>query len=59
MLMFTSIDKALAALLGAVIYIVQAVFQLDLSWVSAETVEKLIPFITTIFVYLVPNKQVA
>lgn len=57
--MFTSVDKALAALVGAVIYLVQAAFQLDLSWISAETIEKLIPFITSAFVYLLPNKQVA
>lgn len=57
--MFTSIDKALAALIGAVIFIAQSAFQIDLSWISAETIEKLIPFITTVFVYLVPNKQAA
>ena len=57
--MFTSLDKALAALIGAVVFILQSMLKIDLSWISADTIEKLIPFITTILVYLVPNKQVS
>lgn len=55
--MFTSVDKAFAALIGAIVFIAQTYFQIDFSWLSAETIEKIVPFLTTILVYFVPNKK--
>lgn len=57
--MFTSVDKALAALIGGVVFLLQQYAQVDLSWLSASTIEGFIPFLTAILVYLVPNKKPA
>lgn len=61
--MFTSADKALTALLGAVIYFLQSWFKVDLGWLLAiltpDVIQNLIPILTPLFVYLVPNKKLA
>lgn len=56
--MFTSIDKALAAILGAVLYFAQLWLQVDLTWITAEMIQNIIPILTPIIVWAVPNKEV-
>lgn len=53
--MFTKIDKAIAALLGSALTIAAA-FGLNLD-IDPEVVGGIGTAITTIIVYLVPNKQ--
>ncbi|NJL70356.1 MAG: hypothetical protein HC888_01500 [Candidatus Competibacteraceae bacterium] len=54
--MFTQLDKALAALIGAGAFLLQNYAGIELTWLSAETIEGFIPFLTAILVYVVPNK---
>lgn len=53
--MFTSIDKALVALIMAVIYLVNTFTPVDFG-VSHETVANIVAIITPVLVYLIPNK---
>lgn len=57
--MFTSIDKALVALIMGVIFIVQTYTGFSLSWVTAETVSTIVGLLTPVLVWAVPNKQKA
>lgn len=58
--MFTSVDKALAALVSAIAFLAQAWFKIDLSWLvsflTPEAINLLIPVLTPIIVWAVPNK---
>lgn len=54
--MFTSIDKALVAMVMGVIFILNTYLGVNLSWVSQETVATVVGLITPVLVWLVPNK---
>jgi len=57
--MFTSMDKALAAAIMGILFIVQTFTGFNLSWISADTINTLIGLLTPVIVYYVPNKKVA
>lgn len=54
--MFTSIDKALVALIMAVIWLVNFFFGYNLSWITQETIATIVGLLTPILVWAVPNK---
>ena len=54
--MFTSIDKALAALVMGLLFIIQTYTGFNLSWISADTINTLIGLITPVLVWAIPNK---
>lgn len=54
--MFTSVDKALAALIGGLVFLLQQYAGFELGWLTAETIEGFIPFVTALLVYAVPNR---
>jgi len=56
--MFSSLDKALAALVMAILYMLNTFVGIDLG-LSAETVNTIIAAVTPFIVYLVPNKTPA
>jgi hypothetical protein len=53
--MFTSLDKALVALIMGILYILNTFAGINIG-LSAETVGSIIGILTPILVYLVPNK---
>jgi hypothetical protein len=55
MAMFTTFDKALAALVMALIYMANTFLNTGLT-ISEETVNTVISLITPVLVWLVPNK---
>ena len=57
--MFTSIDKALVAMVMGILFIVQTYFGLNTSWISQETVATIIGLITPVLVWAIPNKPAA
>ena len=57
--MFTSIDKALAAAVMGILFIVQTYTGFSLSWVTPETVSTIIGLITPVLVWAIPNKKPA
>jgi hypothetical protein len=57
--MYTSIDKALVALAGAVVYLLTALFGVNVSWLSPEMIQNGVTFLTPLLVWLVPNKPAA
>lgn len=54
--MFTSIDKALVALIMAVIWLVNFFFGYNLSWITQDTIATIVGLLTPILVWAVPNK---
>jgi hypothetical protein len=52
--MFTSIDKALVAIIMGALYVLNGVFNIDLG-IGQETVAGIIGAVTPILVWLVPN----
>ena len=56
--MFTSIDKALVALIMGILYIVNSIWGINIG-VSEQTITTIIGILTPIIVYLVPNKHPA
>jgi hypothetical protein len=54
--MFTSIDKALVALVMAVLFMLNYFFGLSVPFLSQDTVTTAIGLLTPILVYFVPNK---
>jgi hypothetical protein len=54
-LMFTAFDKALAALLGALVYFA-GMFGVSLPWLTPEVIQNIAVGVTPILVYLIPNK---
>jgi len=54
--MFTSIDKALVALIMGVLFIVQTYTGFNLSWLSHDTVTTVIGLLTPVLVWAIPNK---
>lgn len=57
--MFTSIDKALVAMVMGILFIVQTYFGMNTSWISQETVATIIGLITPVLVWAIPNKPAA
>ena len=53
--MFTSLDKALVALVMAVLFLLKNYLGIDLG-ISEETVAQIMMFLTGLLVYFVPNK---
>jgi hypothetical protein len=54
--MFTSIDKALVAVIMGGLYLAKTYFGIDLG-LSEATAGTIASFITAVLVYLVPNKK--
>jgi len=54
--MFTSIDKALVALIMSVIWLINFFFGYNLSWLSQDTIATVVGLLTPILVWAVPNK---
>jgi hypothetical protein len=54
--MFTTIDKALVAMVMGVLFILQTYVGLNTSWISQETVATIIGLITPVLVWAIPNK---
>ena len=54
--MFTSFDKALVALAGAALFLLNHFAGVDLGW-SEETVAALVAAATPLLTYVVPNKR--
>jgi hypothetical protein len=57
--MFTSIDKALVALVMGLLFIIQQFTGMSLSWISQETVTTVIGLLTPVLVWAIPNKTPA
>lgn len=54
--MFTAIDKALVALIGAIVYLASALFGINLGWLTADMIQNAVTFLTPVLVWLIPNK---
>ena len=54
--MFTSIDKALVALIMSVIFLLNFFFGFNLGFVTQETVATVVSLLTPILVWATPNK---
>lgn len=54
--MFTSIDKALVALIMSGIFLLNFFFGLNLGFVTQETVATVVSLLTPILVWAIPNK---
>jgi hypothetical protein len=57
--MFSSIDKALVAMVMGLLFILQTYVGLNTSWISQETVATIIGLITPVLVWAIPNKAPA
>ena len=57
--MFTSVDKALVALIMGLLFIVQTYTGFSTSWISQETVATIVGLITPVLVWAIPNKTKA
>lgn len=57
--MFTSVDKALVALIMAIIWLINFFLGYNLSWISQDTVATVVGLLTPILVWAVPNKPKA
>lgn len=55
--MFTSIDKALVALVMGLLFIIQTYTGFNLGWISQETVTTIIGLLTPVLVWAIPNKK--
>lgn len=53
--MFTTFDKALVALLGALVYFL-AQFGITIPWLTPEIIEDIAVGLTPFLVWLIPNK---
>lgn len=54
--MFTSMDKALVALIMSAIFLLNFFFGLNLGFVTQETVATVVSLLTPILVWAIPNK---
>ena len=54
--MFTSIDKAIVAVIMGAVYLVNTFTGLDLGFVTPETINTVMSFVGPILVWLIPNK---
>ena len=55
--MFTSIDKALVAMVMGIHYIITTFTGINTSWISQETVATIIGLLTPVLVWAIPNKK--
>jgi len=55
--MFTTIDKAIVALIGAIVYFLAEFTPLDPGFLNEETVKNIAAVITPVLVWLIPNKE--
>lgn len=53
--MITSFDKALVALLGALVYFA-GLFGISLPWLTPDVIQNIAVGLTPILVWLIPNK---
>jgi hypothetical protein len=54
--MFTSIDKAIVAFIGALVYLITEFTNLSAEIISPEIIQSAAAIITALLVYFVPNK---
>jgi hypothetical protein len=54
--MFTSVDKALTAIVMAILYLLNALGGIDIG-LSEETVAAILAGLTPLLVWLIPNRQ--
>lgn len=54
--MFTSIDKAIVAVLGAIVFFVAEYTDLEPGFISQDLLQSVAAVLTAILVYAVPNK---
>jgi hypothetical protein len=57
--MFSSIDKALVALVMGLLFIVQTFTGFSLSWITESQVATIIGLLTPVLVWAIPNKKAA
>lgn len=57
--MFTSMDKALVALIMSALFLINFFFGLNLGFVTQETVATVVSLLTPILVWAIPNKPKA
>jgi hypothetical protein len=57
--MFTSIDKALVALVMGVLFIIQSFTGFNLGWITEAQVTTIIGLLTPVLVWAIPNKKTA
>lgn len=57
--MFTSIDKALAAFIMAVIFLINYFFGINLGWVTQDMIAAIVGVLLPLVVWRVPNKPAA
>jgi hypothetical protein len=55
--MFTSIDKALVAMIMGLLFIIQTYTGFSTGWISADAVATIVGLITPVLVWAVPNKS--
>lgn len=55
--MFTSIDKALTALVMGLLFIIQTYTGFSLPWLTPDTVATIIGLLTPVLVWAIPNKK--
>jgi hypothetical protein len=55
--MFSSIDKALVALVMGLLFIVQTYTGFSTPWITADTVSTIVGLITPVLVWAIPNKK--
>ena len=55
--MFTSIDKALVALIMGLLFIVQTFTGFSLSWLTEAQVATVVGLLTPVLVWAIPNKS--
>ena len=54
--MFTSIDKAIVAFIGAIVFFIAEFTALDQGFIGSDLIQSVSAVITAILVYIVPNK---
>lgn len=55
--MFTSIDKALTALIMGLLFIIQTYTGFSVAWLTPDTVATIIGLLTPVLVWAIPNKK--
>lgn len=55
--MFTSIDKALVAMIMGLLFIIQTYTGFSLSWLTEAQVSTIVGLLTPVLVWAVPNKK--
>lgn len=55
--MFTSVDKALTALVMGLLFIIQTYTGFSVAWLTPDTVATIIGLLTPVLVWAIPNKQ--